>query len=147
MSEDDSADAPDAPDASDTNDTSDTTRPDTDGDEPPGRIERAVLVGGDAEGLAAALSGYGVTVTAAEGTGTRDALVEAGVERADLLVVTDVGLSTSIPVAQELNPDLRVAVYARDSVPEFARTVADLIVDPALIDPGTVAEELVGAGE
>jgi len=111
-----------------------------------GPVERAVLVGGDAEGLAAALEERGVAVTAAEGTGTRDALEAAGVARADLLVVTDVGLSTSIPIALELNRDLRVAVYARDSVPEFARTVADIIVDPALLGPATVAEELVGEG-
>jgi len=115
------------------------------GDPPEAARDRAVLVGNDAEGLAAALERRGVSVTVAEGTGTREALEAAGVADAGLLIVTDVGLSTSIPVALEQNPDLRVAVYARDSVPEFARTVADLIVDPALLDPATVAEELLRA--
>jgi hypothetical protein len=106
---------------------------------------RAIVVGPDADGLGAALADAGVDVRRAEGTGNREALIDAGVEGADLLVVTDVGLSTSIPVARELEPDLRVVVYSTESVPEFARTVADLILDPQLMTPETVTEELVGA--
>ncbi|WP_254545947.1 DUF7126 family protein [Halomarina pelagica] len=103
---------------------------------------QAIIVGSDPEDLAAALEAHDVTVTNAAGTADRSSLLDAGVEDADLLAVTDVGLATSIPVARELNPDVRVVVYARDSVPEFVRASTALIVDPALIDPDTVAEEL-----
>ena len=103
---------------------------------------RAIIVGDDPDGVGDALEDHGVDVAYATGTGNRDSLTDAGVEEADLLVVTDVGLATSIPVAKENNEDLRVVVYSRDSVPEFARTSAGLILDPELMDPGTVAEEL-----
>jgi len=56
--------------------------------------------------------------------------------------LTEVQQATSIPVAKDLNGNLRVVVYADGSLPDFARGQADLVVDPDLIDPGTVAEEL-----
>jgi Trk K+ transport system NAD-binding subunit len=103
---------------------------------------RAIIVGNDPDGVGTALEEHGVAVAQAAGTGNRDALTDAGVADADLLVVTDVGLSTSIPVAREANGGLRVVVYSRDSVPEFARTSAELILDPELMSPETVADEL-----
>nr|WP_254538148.1 CTP synthetase [Halomarina sp. BCD28] len=103
---------------------------------------RAIIVGDDPDGVGDALEDHGVEVTHATGTGNRDALTDAGVVDADLLIVTDVGLATSIPVAREDNGDIRVVVYSRDSIPEFARTSAELILDPELMDPETVAEEL-----
>lgn len=103
---------------------------------------RAVIAGPDPENLGGALEDRGVEVAYAEGTATRPALEDAGIVEADLLVVTDVGLSTSIPIAKDLNDDLRVVVYARESVPEFVRGRAALIVDPDLLDPGTVADEV-----
>ena len=109
-------------------------------------MNHAVVVGSDPDGLGEALEERGVTVSRAAGTANRDALVDAGVEDTDVLVVTDVGLATSIPVARELNESFRVVVYSRDSIPEFARTSAGLMVDPDLIDVDTVAEELVSQG-
>lgn len=103
---------------------------------------KAVIAGGDPDDLARALSDHGVEVAHAEGTATRPAMEDAGIVEADLLVVTDVGLSTSIPVAKDLNEELRVVVYARESVPEFVRGRAALIIDPELLDPETVADEL-----
>lgn len=103
---------------------------------------RAVIAGPDPEDLGDALADRGVEVAYAEGTATRPALEDAGIVEADLLVITDVGLSTSIPIAKDLNDDLRVVVYARESVPEFVRGRAALIVDPDLLDPGTVADEV-----
>ncbi|MFC6834972.1 DUF7126 family protein [Halomarina ordinaria] len=104
---------------------------------------QAVIVGSDPEELSAALEAHGAQTTRAAGTATRDALRDAGIEEADLLVVTDVGLATAIPLARELNPDVRVVVYAHETVPEFARASAGLIVDPDLMDADTVADELV----
>jgi len=105
---------------------------------------RAVIAGGDDDGLGDALSAEGVEVSHAGGTGTRPDLEEAGIVGADVLVLTDVTLATSISVAKDLNPDVRVIVYAQGSLPEFAKGQAGHILDPALLDPSFVAEEVAG---
>ena len=106
-------------------------------------MSEVVIAGDDPNGLGSALERHGATVTSAEGTANRPALEEAGILEADLLVVTDVGLATSVTVALDCNPELRIVFYARDSVPEFIRGQAGHIVDPSLLDPDTVAEELL----
>jgi len=103
---------------------------------------KAVIAGTDPDDLGEALREQGVEVAYAEGTAARPDLEAAGIVDADLLVVTDVGLATSIPVAKDLNDDLRVVVYARETIPEFARGQAGLILDPDLLDTETVADEL-----
>jgi len=103
---------------------------------------KAVIAGADPEGLGEALAERGVDVSCAAGTATRPDLEEAGIADADVLVVTDIGLATSIPVSTDLNEALRVVIYVQDAATEFARSQADLIVDPDLMDPDTVAEEL-----
>lgn len=105
-------------------------------------MTRAVIAGADSDGLGDALTAEGVTVAHAAGTADRPALEDAGVVDADLLVVTDVGLATSIPVAKDLNPGIRVVVYAHGSLPEFAKGQAGHILDPNLLEPTFVAEEL-----
>lgn len=102
----------------------------------------AVVIGPDDDGLGDALEAAGVEIIHAAGTATREQLLDAEIETAELLVVTDSVLATSIPVAREINTQLRVVVYIHDSLPEFARTTAELILDPELMDPETVAEEL-----
>ena len=106
-------------------------------------MSEVVVAGGDPEGLGAALADRGADVSRAAGTATRPALEDAGIVDADVLVVTDAGLATSVPIAVDLNPDLRVVVYARESVPEFLRGQAGHIVDPDLLGPDAVAEEIV----
>ena len=106
-------------------------------------VETAVVTGPDPEGLGDALEARGVSVARIDGAPNRPALEEGGISEADLFVLTDVGHTTSIPVALDLAADLRVVVYARESLPEFAKGQADLLVDPALLDAETVAEELV----
>lgn len=102
---------------------------------------KAIVVGPD-RGIAAALEAEGVEVTRIEGVASGDRLEAAGVADADLLVVTDVGEATAVPVATELNPDLKTVAYTPDSMPEFVKGVLDLAVDPALLGAETVAEEL-----
>ncbi len=106
-------------------------------------MSEVVIAGGDPDGLGSALEERGATVTYAEGTADRPALEEAGILDADTLVVTDAGLATSVTVALDCNPDLRVVMYTRDSVPEFIKGQAGHIVDPSLLNAGTVAEELL----
>lgn len=106
-------------------------------------MSKVVLAGRDPDGLGPALEAAGATVTYAEGTANRDALEAARIRDADMLVVTDVGLATSVTVALDCNPELRVIIYTRDSVPEFIRGQAGHIVDPELLDADTVAEEIL----
>ncbi|WP_247010451.1 DUF7126 family protein [Halorientalis litorea] len=102
----------------------------------------AVIAGPDDHDLGTALSEAGLTVTRAAGTANRPALEEAGILDAAVLVLTETVLATSIPVAKDLNTDLKVVVYADDSLPEFAKGQADLLLDPSLFSPSAVAEEL-----
>ena len=104
----------------------------------------AVIVGPDRE-IAAALRDHGVETVLIEDPATGESLAEAGIEDADLLVVTDVGEATAIPVARDANPGLRVVVYAPESMPEFVRGQVDLAVGPGVLAPDAIAEELVGA--
>jgi len=108
-------------------------------------MTRAVIAGSDAARLGPALTTEGVDVTTAAGTASRDALEAAGIDEADVLVVTETTLATAIPVAKELNPDVRVVVYADGSLPDFARRQAGHILDPKLLDPDFVAEEVAAA--
>jgi len=102
----------------------------------------AVFAGSDADDLVPALEAEGVSVTRIDGVATRPALEEAGIVDADLFVLTDVGQATAVPIARDLTDDLRVVVYSRDSLPEFASGQVDFAVDPDLLGAEAVAEEL-----
>lgn len=102
---------------------------------------KAILVGPD-RGLESAFAAEGVRTVRIEGPATGAALVDAGVEEADLLVVTDVAEATAVPVAKDLNPGLRAVIYAADTMPEFVRGQVDFAVAPAVFSPEVLAEEL-----
>ncbi|ELZ94063.1 hypothetical protein C440_10598 [Haloferax mucosum ATCC BAA-1512] len=103
----------------------------------------AIVAGTDPDGLGEALESEGVTVARIVGVASADSLDEAGIDGADLFVLTDMDDATAISVAKELNPDVRIVTYAHDSLPEFAKGQADLAVDPDLLAADVVAEELV----
>jgi hypothetical protein len=105
-------------------------------------VTRAVLAGPDGDGLGDALETNGVDVTRVGGVLTADALDGAGVGEADLYVLTDLDEATSVPVAKDLNPDIRVVVYSRDSLPDFVSGQTDIAMDPDLFGVEMVAEEL-----
>ncbi|WP_254272034.1 DUF7126 family protein [Haloarcula marina] len=102
---------------------------------------KVILVGSDPDGITDALEAEGHTVTVAD-VGNRPGLEEGGVHDADVYLLTEMAQATSIAVAKDLNPDLRIVVYAEGSLPDFASRQADLVVDPNLLDPAAVAEEL-----
>ena len=106
-------------------------------------VSTAIVAGPDEHGLGEELAALGVEIRRIEGLVTAAKLEDAGVADADLFVLTDVEEATGIPVAKELNPDVRIVTYAGRSLPEFVATVADLAVDPDLLDAATVAEELL----
>lgn len=100
-----------------------------------------VLVGSDPNGLTTALEAEGHAVTVAD-VGNRPGLEEAGIHEAGVYLLTEMSQATSIAVAKDLNPDLRVVVYAEGSLPDFASRQTDLVIDPGLLGPDAVAEEL-----
>jgi len=108
---------------------------------------KAVFAGTDTEGLADELRDRGASVAVVEDVANRPALEDAGVHDADVFVLTDVGQATSIVVAKDLNPDIRIVSYTADSLPEFVSGQQVLAMDPALFDAATVAEELTSDGE
>lgn len=105
---------------------------------------KAILVGPDRD-LEAALEAEGVEPVRIDGHATTSSLAEAGVERADLLILTDVSEATGIPVAKDANPDLRIVIYAAETMPEFVRGQVDFAVAPDLFSPEVLAEELAAA--
>lgn len=102
----------------------------------------AVVAGPDERGLGEELAALGVEIRRIEGIVTAETLTEAGIEAADYFVLTDVDEATGIPIAKELNPDVFAVTYAERSLPEFVAGVADLAIDPDLLDPAMVAAEL-----
>lgn len=103
---------------------------------------KAILVGPDGDGIGDALREEGVEVSRIEEFATRPALEEAGITEADALVLTETEGATAIPIAKDLNEDVRIVVYTDDDVPDFARGQTDFIVDPQLLSAEAVAEEL-----
>jgi len=108
-------------------------------------MSRAIIAGPDHDGLGAALEGRGIDVVRVEGVLTASVLADAGVDDADLFVLTDLDEATAISVAKDRNPTVRVVVYSHDSLPEFARRQTDLAMDPDLFGVDMVAEELLRA--
>jgi len=102
---------------------------------------RVIVAGTDDHDIAAAVEGEGYEVTRVD-VANRPSLEEAGVHEAERYVLTEVKQATSISVAKDLNPDLKVVVYADGDLPDFARAQADLLLDPKLFDPADVAAEL-----
>lgn len=100
-----------------------------------------VVAGTDDYDIADAIESNGYTVSRVD-VANRPALEDAGIVDADVYVLTEVEQATSISVAKDLNPDVKVVVYADGSLPDFARGQADLMLDPDLFEPGSVAEEL-----
>lgn len=105
---------------------------------------KILVAGPDTEEIGPALKNAGASVTPLNGEVTARALREAGIDEAAVFVLTDPSEATAIPIAREAHDEVRVVVYANDSLPEFASPMADLIIDPAAIDQSVVVEELLG---
>ena len=101
-----------------------------------------VFAGPDQAGLGAELDERGADVAHIDGIANRPALEEAGIHDADVFLITDAGQATSIVVARDLNPDVRVVAYTADSLPEFVSGQRVVAMDPELLGPEAVAEEL-----
>jgi len=104
--------------------------------------DSAVVAGPDEHGLGEELASRGVEIRRIDGLVTAETLREAGIADADYFILTDVEEATGIPIAKELNPGVHAVTYAERSLPEFVAGVSDLAIDPALMEPAMVAEEL-----
>lgn len=104
-----------------------------------------VLVGPD-RGLGSAFETRSARVERIDGVGSDDALRAAGIEDADLLVLTDVREATAVPVALERNPALRVVVFTPETLPEFVRAQVDIAISPDVLGAADIADELAGTG-
>ena len=101
-----------------------------------------VFAGPDEDGLGDALRDRGAEVAHIDGIANRPALEEAGIHDADVFLLTDVGQATSVVVARDLNPEIRVVAYTGESLPEFVSGQRVVAMDPALLDAEAVADEL-----
>ncbi|MFB6235539.1 MAG: CTP synthetase [Halopenitus sp.] len=110
-------------------------------------MSNVIVAGPDEHGLGEALEAEGADVTRIPDVVSAATLEDADIHDADVLVLTDTGEATAIPIAKELNPDVRDVAYAEGSLPESMDAIADLSVDPRLMDPEVVAEELLGEGD
>ena len=104
--------------------------------------ERAIVAGPDPDGLGDALADEGLRVSRIDGTVSATTLEEAGIDNAELFVLTEMDEATGVSVAKELNPDVRAVVYSPESLPDFAAAQTDIAIDPALLAVEVVAEEL-----
>jgi len=102
-----------------------------------------VVSGPDPNNLASHLADHGAETVTVDGLATGAKLADAGIDSADVFVLTDLAQASAIPVALDRNPELQVITYDTDSLPEFASAQTDLAIDPSLLDPGLVAEELL----
>ncbi len=100
-----------------------------------------IVAGADDHDIATAIESEGHVVSHTD-IANRPALEEAGIHEASILVLSEVEQATSIAVAKDLNPDLKVIFYSEGSMPDFASRQADMLVDPELLDAETVAAEL-----
>lgn len=105
-------------------------------------MSMTAVVAGPDRGIGDALADRGVSVSRISGLITGEALAGAGIETADLYVLTDVSEATSIPIAKDENPSLRVVVYSPDTIPEFVRGQVDFAMAPDVLAPDVLAEEL-----
>ena len=105
-----------------------------------------IVAGPDEHGVGEELSALDAAVSRIEDVVSTATLEAAGIGEAAYLVLTDVEEATGIPVAKELNPAVTVVTYADASLPAFVAAVADLAIDPALVGPMVVAEE-IAAGD
>lgn len=102
---------------------------------------RVVVAGTDTHDIAETIAADGFAVSVVD-VGNRSALESVDIAEADIYVLTEAAQATSIPVAKDLNPELKVVVYAEESLADFALPQTDLILDPALFDPEAVTAEL-----
>jgi hypothetical protein len=109
-------------------------------------MTRAIIAGPD-RGIESELEAHGVETIRLNGMATGESLDEADIGHAAFLFITDVDEATAVSVAKDRNPDVRVVFYMPDAVPEFVKSQLDLAVDPELLGPDVVVEELVAAIE
>lgn len=120
-----------------------STAEQSDGHRQTGGNAHVIVTGPDEHDLTAELEAHGAVVARINGIVNGETLDEAGIEDSAILVLTDLGEASAIPVAKERNPGVRAVSYSHQTLPEYVKGQADLAVDPDLLSPDVVAEELL----
>ncbi|MDY6780476.1 MAG: CTP synthetase [Halobacteria archaeon] len=102
---------------------------------------RVIALGVD-DDTAEALEEAGADVSRL-GDANREALIDAGVEEAEFLILGGAEYSTHAVVAKDVNPDIRTVLVA-DDAPDYVRGTVDLILSPEFADGDTLVEAVVG---
>ncbi len=102
-----------------------------------------IVIGSDEHGLTELINQTVLSATHLPGEPIGADLVEAGIEAASALVITNASLATTVSVAKERNDGLTVVFYSRGRLPPYASRQADLAIDPALVDPDEVVDAVV----
>ena len=104
-------------------------------------MSTVIVAGDDPHGLGDAIEAEGHEVVRVD-IANRPALEEAGILDVETYVLTEMQQATSISVAKDLNPDLKVLIYSDGSLPDYASRQTDLSLDPELFETAAVAAEL-----
>ena len=104
-------------------------------------MSEVIVAGKDVHSIGAAIEAEGFDVARVD-IANRPALEENGIHGAETFVLTEMEQATSISVAKDLNPELKVLIYSEGSLPDYASRQTDLSLDPALFEPAAVAAEL-----
>ncbi|MFP4628061.1 MAG: CTP synthetase [Halobacteriales archaeon] len=102
-----------------------------------------ILVGDVPADLVAALEAAGLGVARLDGGAVGADLDAAGVDAAGVLLLTDAGQATLVPVARERNSDIAIVLYGDEGFPDFASAQADLAVDRSLVEAPELVDALV----
>ena len=103
-----------------------------------------IIIGGStAEGIEQQLADAGQEVTRLDQVLTSSVLESAGIESAAVFLLTDATEATAIPLAREQNPDISIIVYSTESIPEFCKPIADMIVHPGAVSNDVLVEEIL----
>lgn len=104
---------------------------------------RTIVVSGpDPHDLSGELSTHLQDVRFIDDVLSRDSLSSIGIAEADTFVLTDLEQATAIPIAHDINRDVRLVIFARGRVPDFVRAQLDIAIDPRAVTVEVVAEEL-----
>ena len=106
-------------------------------------MKTIIVAGTDNTELGDTLEAAGGTVRRMGRPLTKQRLIDTGVEDADIFVLTEVREATALALVRELTSSVRIVVYSAESIPDFASHLADVRIDPEVLDQGIIIEELL----
>lgn len=106
-------------------------------------MKRIIVTEPDEADIGAALTDAGATVQLVARPITTSVLEQARIGETDIFVLTDPAEAIAIPILREIQPDVRIVVYAGEGLPDFASHQADLVLSPTGLEQDVVVEALL----